>query len=98
MPDAVIVSTVRSSLGRAVRGSLAATRPDDLAAAIAHHAFTTGEGAAFVAAGVEPVSRFGTGTSDSLPDTMNPEFDRAGLMTMCVGGGRGMAALVERLS
>jgi acetyl-CoA C-acetyltransferase len=32
MPEAVIVSTARSPIGRAVKGSLAAMRPDDLAA------------------------------------------------------------------
>ena len=32
MPEAVIVSTARSPIGRAVKGSLAAIRPDDLAA------------------------------------------------------------------
>src|SRR5689334_23377718 len=34
MPEAVIVSTARSPIGRAVKGSLAAMRPDDLAAQI----------------------------------------------------------------
>ena len=32
MPEAVIVSTARSPIGRAVKGSLATMRPDDLAA------------------------------------------------------------------
>src|SRR5690242_21633020 len=32
MPDAVIVSAVRTPVGRAYKGSLRATRPDDLAA------------------------------------------------------------------
>ncbi|MFD6455201.1 acetyl-CoA C-acyltransferase, partial [Nocardia sp. NPDC060220] len=30
MPEAVIVSTARSPIGRAVKGSLAGMRPDDL--------------------------------------------------------------------
>ena len=34
MPEAVIVSTARSPIGRAVKGSLATIRPDDLAAQI----------------------------------------------------------------
>ena len=34
MPDAVIVSTARSPIGRAMKGSLASIRPDDLAAQI----------------------------------------------------------------
>ncbi|NKQ52373.1 acetyl-CoA C-acetyltransferase [Amycolatopsis sp. K13G38] len=146
MPDAVIVSTARSPIGRAVKGSLAAMRPDDLAAAMvaaaldkvpaldpaqiddlllgcgcpggeqghnvaravsvllgldsvpgatvtrycasslqtlrmASHAIKAGEGSAFVAAGVETVSRFAKGNSDSLPDTMNPKFDDASART-----------------
>ena len=31
MPEAVIVATARSPIGRAVKGSLATMRPDDLA-------------------------------------------------------------------
>ncbi|HVR00327.1 MAG TPA: acetyl-CoA C-acyltransferase, partial [Mycobacterium sp.] len=34
MPEAVIVSTARSPIGRAVKGSLATIRPDDLAVQI----------------------------------------------------------------
>ncbi|MEI7747393.1 MAG: acetyl-CoA C-acyltransferase, partial [Actinomycetota bacterium] len=32
MPEAVIVATARTPIGRAVKGSLAECRPDDLAA------------------------------------------------------------------
>lgn len=142
MPEAVVVSTARSPIGRAVKGSLADLRPDDLAAAIvraaldkvpalnvadiddlvlgcgapggeqgynmarvvalllgedtlpgttvtrycasslqstrmAAHAIRAGEGNAFIAAGVETVSRYGKGNSDSLPDTTNPAFAEA---------------------
>ncbi|MCL4292245.1 MAG: acetyl-CoA C-acyltransferase, partial [Acidimicrobiia bacterium] len=34
MPDAVVVAVTRSPIGRAVKGSLASMRPDDLAAGI----------------------------------------------------------------
>src|SRR4051794_16104687 len=34
MPEAVIVAAVRSPIGRAVKGSLAGVRPDDLATTI----------------------------------------------------------------
>ncbi len=34
MPEAVIVSTARSPIGRAMKGSLKDVRPDDLAASI----------------------------------------------------------------
>ncbi|MFI0719063.1 acetyl-CoA C-acetyltransferase [Streptomyces sp. NPDC021224] len=142
MPEAVIVSTARSPIGRAFKGSLKELRPDDLAATVirtaldkipqldphdiddlmlgcglpggeqgfnlarivavqmgmdhlpgctvtrycssslqttrmALHAIRAGEGDVFVSAGVEMVSRFAKGNSDSLPDTMNPLFDEA---------------------
>ena len=142
MPEAVIVSTARSPIGRAFKGSLTGLRPDDLAATIiqaaldkvpnldpkdiddlmlgcglpggeqgfnmgrvvavrmgydflpgttvtrycssslqttrmAFHAIKAGEGDAFISAGVEMVSRFIKGNSDSLPETMNPFFEEA---------------------
>ncbi|MGY1779041.1 acetyl-CoA C-acetyltransferase [Geodermatophilus sp. SYSU D01036] len=139
MPEAVIVATARSPIGRAFKGSLKDLRPDDLTATIvraaldkvpaldptdiddlilgcglpggeqghnmgrvvsvllgmdhlpgttitrycssslqttrmAMHAIKAGEGDVFVSAGVEMVSRFVKGNSDSLPDTHNPVF------------------------
>ncbi|MEW2520318.1 acetyl-CoA C-acetyltransferase [Actinacidiphila alni] len=44
---------------------------------MALHAIKAGEGDVFISAGVETVSRFVKGNSDSLPDTMNPLFDDA---------------------
>jgi acetyl-CoA C-acetyltransferase len=41
---------------------------------MAFHAIKAGEGHAFVSAGVETVSRFAKGSSDSWPDTHNPVF------------------------
>ena len=41
---------------------------------MAFHAIKAGEGDAFVAAGVETVSRFQFGTSDHIPNTKNPLF------------------------
>src|SRR6185437_2267517 len=41
---------------------------------MAFHAIKAGEGDAFISAGVEMVSRFVKGNSDSLPDTHNPAF------------------------
>ena len=38
MPEAVIVSTARSPIGRAMKGSLVSMRPDDLAAQMVHAA------------------------------------------------------------
>ena len=44
---------------------------------MAMHAIRAGEGEVFISAGVEAVSRFAKGSSDSLPDTRNPRFDDA---------------------
>ena len=41
---------------------------------MALHAIKAGEGDVFISAGVEMVSRFVKGNSDSLPDTKNPVF------------------------
>jgi len=48
---------------------------------MAFHAIKAGEGDAFISAGVECVSRFGKGSSDGLPDTMNPVLAPAGVRT-----------------
>src|SRR6202044_4278409 len=44
---------------------------------MAFHAIKAGEGDAYISAGVECVSRFVKGSSDSLPDTKNPRFGDA---------------------
>jgi acetyl-CoA C-acetyltransferase len=44
---------------------------------MALHAIKAGEGDVFISAGVETVSRFANGNSDSLPDTRNPVFGDA---------------------
>jgi len=44
---------------------------------MALHAIKAGEGDVFISAGVETVSRFGKGSSDSWPDTRNPLFGGA---------------------
>ncbi|MDN3352539.1 acetyl-CoA C-acetyltransferase [Actinomadura sp. DC4] len=142
MPEAVIVATARSPIGRAFKGSLKDLRPDDLTARIvraaldkvpeldpadiddlllgcglpggeqgynmarvvavllghdtvpgatvtrycssslqttrmAFHAIKAGEADVIVSAGVEMVSRFAKGSSDGLPDTMNPQYTGA---------------------
>jgi len=152
MPEAVIVATARSPIGRAFKGSLTGIRPDDLAAQMvtaalakvpqldpadisdlmlgcglpggeqgfnmarvvtvlagydhlpgttvnrycssslqttrmAFHAIKAGEGDAFISAGVECVSSFAKGSSDSLPDTQNPRFGEAQQRTEQAGTG-----------
>ncbi|MFB7031378.1 MULTISPECIES: acetyl-CoA C-acetyltransferase [unclassified Streptomyces] len=154
MPEAVIVSTARSPIGRAFKGSLKDLRPDDLTATIvqaalakvpeldprdiddlmlgcglpggeqgnnlgrivavqmgmdhlpgctitrycssslqtsrmALHAIKAGEGDVFISAGVEMVSRFTKGNSDSLPDTHNPFFAEAEARTAEVAASEG---------
>ena len=139
MPEAVIVATARSPIGRAFKGSLKGIRPDDLAAQMvravldkvpeldphdiddlvlgcglpggqqgfnmgrvvatmlgydflpaatltrycgsslqttrmAMHAIRAGEADVYVSAGVESVSSFAAGNSDTWPDTRNPVF------------------------
>ena len=44
---------------------------------MAAHAIKAGEGDVFISAGIEMVSRYVKGNSDSLPDTMNPVFAEA---------------------
>jgi acetyl-CoA C-acetyltransferase len=152
MPEAVIVATARSPIGRAHKGSLTSLRPDDLTATIvraalakipqldpgtiddfmlgcglpggeqgfnmarvvavllgldqlpgttitrycasslqttrmAFHAIKAGEGDVFVSAGVECMSRFPHGTSDSHPDTRNPRLNDARARTATRAGG-----------
>ncbi|MER6946377.1 acetyl-CoA C-acetyltransferase [Nonomuraea sp. NPDC000554] len=152
MPEAVIVATARSPIGRAFKGSLKDIRPDDLTVQMiqaalgkvpqldpatiddimlgcglpggeqgfnmarvvsvmlgldnvpgttitrycssslqttrmAFHAIKAGEGDVFVSAGVETVSRFVKGSSDSLPDTQNPIFSEATARTAAFAEG-----------
>jgi acetyl-CoA C-acetyltransferase len=56
---------------------------------MAMHAIRAGEGEVFVSAGVEVVSRHTKGSSDSLPDTLNPAFDEARARTEKAAEGRG---------
>jgi acetyl-CoA C-acetyltransferase len=54
---------------------------------MAFHAIKAGEGDVFVSAGVEMVSRFGKGNSDSLPDTQDPSFNDAQARSATMGAG-----------
>ncbi|MFC7447144.1 acetyl-CoA C-acetyltransferase [Rhodococcus daqingensis] len=55
---------------------------------MALHAIKAGEGEVFISAGVETVSRFAKGNSDSLPDTENPLYAdaRASTEKLAQGG------------
>lgn len=54
---------------------------------MAFHAIKAGEGDVFVSAGVETVSRFGNGTSDHIPGTVNPLFAPAQARTEATAAG-----------
>jgi acetyl-CoA C-acetyltransferase len=54
---------------------------------MAMHAIRAGEGDVFVAAGVEAVSGFVRGNSDSLPDTQNPSYSGAQARTAALASG-----------
>ena len=54
---------------------------------MAFHAIKAGEGDVFISAGVECVSRFVKGSSDSLPDTQNPMFAEARARTQKLAEG-----------
>jgi acetyl-CoA C-acetyltransferase len=54
---------------------------------MAFHAIRAGEGEVFVSAGVETVSRFAKGSSDSWPDTHDPRFDAATARTAARAAG-----------
>jgi acetyl-CoA C-acetyltransferase len=54
---------------------------------MAMHAIRAGEGDVFISAGVETVSRFAKGNSDSLPDTHNPLFASAEARSVGLGAG-----------
>ncbi|WP_217248368.1 acetyl-CoA C-acetyltransferase [Streptomyces sp. AC602_WCS936] len=58
---------------------------------MALHAIKAGEGDVFISAGVEMVSRFTKGNSDSLPDTHNPLFAEAEARTAAVAEQEGTA-------
>jgi acetyl-CoA C-acetyltransferase len=51
---------------------------------MAFHAIKAGEGDVFLSAGVECVSRFAAGSSDSWPDTQNPVFADAQARTVAL--------------
>jgi acetyl-CoA C-acetyltransferase len=54
---------------------------------MAFHAIKAGEADVLISAGVETVSRFGNGSSDSWPNTHNPEFASAETRTQRSAGG-----------
>ncbi|MGZ0217138.1 MAG: acetyl-CoA C-acetyltransferase, partial [Acidimicrobiales bacterium] len=66
---------------------------------MAAHAIKAGEGDAFIAAGVECVSRYVKGNSDSLPDTLNPIFKGPGARSKVRSeGGHGVWTPAEGLA
>ena len=74
-----------TTLTRYCASSLQTTR-------MAMHAIKAGEGEVFISAGVETVSRHVKGSSDSLPDTMNPLFGDARARTATAARSRSAPA------
>lgn len=68
-----------TTLTRYCASSLQATR-------MAMHAILASEGDVFISAGVECVSRYSQGNSDSWPDTMNPLYARTQVRTLSMAG------------
>ena len=56
---------------------------------MAHHAIRAGEGDVFISAGVEAVSRYDKGDTDSFPNTKNEAFDAAARRTAELASGQG---------
>src|SRR6202034_1269161 len=69
-----------TTVNRYCSSSLQSTR-------MAFHAIKAGGGDVFISAGVETVSRFVKGSSDSLPDTKNPAFAEAAQRTATAAEG-----------
>jgi acetyl-CoA C-acetyltransferase len=63
---------------------------------MAAHAVLAGEGDAFVAAGVECVSRFTKGKSDGMNDTKNPRFGSGGLPNVYMAMGETAENVADR--
>ena len=111
MPEAVIVATARTPIGRAFKGSLKDLRADDLAAFIIKTALekvpqlnpedvdidrlNVNGGA--IAVG-HPFGMTGARITTTLINSLQFHDKQFGLETMCVGGGQGMALVLERLS
>jgi acetyl-CoA C-acetyltransferase len=106
MPEAVIVATARTPIGRAFKGSLKDLRPDNLAFAaqvipsyrdlgIDINRLNVNGGA--IAVG-HPFGMTGARITTTLINSLQFHDKQFGLETMCVGGGQGMALVLERLS
>ena len=63
---------------------------------MAYHAIASGEGDAFVAAGVETVSRFPRGKSDGMPETKNARFGEGGMQNLYVTMGETAETVADR--
>jgi len=86
MSEVVITAIGRTPIGRAAKGSLIDQRPDDLGAYVADEVLKQ-------IPQLRAVFRLAT-----LLNDLRTRNQAIGLETMCVGGGQGMAMVVERLS
>jgi acetyl-CoA C-acetyltransferase len=112
MAEAVIVAAARSPIGRAFKGSLRELRPDDLAVEI-NEAFAAQVIPSYRDLGIDldrlnvhggaialghPHGMTGARITTTLLNGLAARDKTIGLETMCVGGGQGMAMVIERLS
>ena len=86
MRDTVIVSSVRTAIGKALKGTLRQVRPDDMAAAAI-------EGALARVPAIKPEMVEDVILGCGFPEGCQGK--RFGNVTMCVNGGQGSATLFE---
>lgn len=110
MPEAVIVAAPRSPIGRAVKGSLAHIRPDDLAVRMVRAAL--GQVPQFERDDIDesrlnvnggsiaghPCGMTGARITMTLIRSLQLYDKAPALEIVCVGGGQRMAMVLERLS
>jgi acetyl-CoA acetyltransferase len=104
MPEAAIVSTAQSPIGRAVKGSLTDMRPDDLTAQMAEAApakvrdLAGNEITDLILVGGHPFGMTGARITAPLINSLQWHDKQFGVESMCVGGGMDMAMLINRLN
>lgn len=108
MVEAVIVSTARSPIGRARKGSLTEIRAGELAAQMIGASLvkvpklnTNDVDDSMLNCGVpegDPFGMTGARITSTPINSLRHHDKHIGLETMCVGGGMGMAIALERLN
>ena len=100
MPEAVIVAATRSPIGRAFKGALKDTRPAQVIPSYRELNIDIGKlnvHGGGIAVG-HPFGMTGARITNTLMNGLRERDATIGLETMCVGGGQGMAMIIERLN